>query len=699
MEAARRHEAGVRCLLDGQPLAALPHLEFAAAAAPEQALYHCNLGEARRRAGDAAGAVASLELALRLKPDYPIARYNLGCALLARGSPQEALRELRPLARQHPDQASYHCACGDALRELGQFRRAIRCYRQALKKDANHALAHANLGALQLQRGGAKRALEHCRRAVELAGGDYRTHLNLGLCLVETEELDEAMSVFARAHELAPESVELNVCIGDVWRSVGEVPEAGFWYGKALALDPNSPRAKSGQALLQLELGDSESAVATLRELAAAQPGDYRLLLNLSQAQWDDGETGDAIATLRAALALQPESAVLHARIGTILASAGKIDEAVQAHEAALRHNPKCVAAMAGLATTLRARLDPALAEKMDLLAASPRLRDGARASLHSGLAAWHDARGETSRAILHAQRANENQWRFKSRHGWEYDPAEHERQVRSLMDTFTPEFFARTAGLGSGDTTPVFIVGMPRSGTTLTEQILASHPQVCGIGERNLAAAALGRLQRLTGQADSRGALAHATGPQLRKIAERYLEQLQRLKQRAGKPDARFVVDKMPDNYLHVGWILTLFPRATVIHARRDLRDVALSCWMTQFGQVRWACDMQHIAGRVRDHLRIMAHWQRVLPGRIVTSDYESLVAEQEPQTRRLLQALDLPWDGACLEFHKTDRIVRTASVSQVRNPIYRSSVARWKPYEAELAPVIDVMREAGLA
>lgn len=682
-------------MLGGQPQAALPHLEFAARSEPERALYHCNLGEARRRAGDADGAVQALEQALRLQPDYPLARYNLGCARLGQGSAKEALREFRALARAYPLDAKYRCASGDALREAGRFQRAIASYRRALKLQPDLPLAHANLGALLLQRGRAEKALEHCRRAVELAEGDYRTHLNLGRCLVETEALDEAMTAYARAHELAPESVDLSCSIGDVWRGVGEVNEANFWYAKALALDPASPHARAGVALLKLEVGDTEGAVVDLRELAAAQPDDFRLLLDLSQAQWDDGDTEEAIATLRRALALQPESAMLHARIGGVLASAGKVDDAGRAYEAALRLNPDCVPALSGLAMARRARLEPALAQRLAQLVTDARLRDGARSMLHGGLAAWHDARGETERAIIHGRQANECQWRFKARRGWEYEPAEHERQVRALIDGFTPEFLARRAGLGADDPTPVFVVGMPRSGTTLTEQILASHPQVLGIGERNFANASLNRLQQLTGEADPVAAITRATPGQVQALARRYLAELAHLKRKMGKPEARFVVDKMPDNYLHVGWILTLFPKATVIHAQRDLRDVALSCWLTQFGQIRWACDMGHIALRIREHLRLMAHWHRALPGRLQTSAYETLVADQEPQTRRLLGMLGLPWDPACLEFHKTERIVRTASVSQVRNPMYRSSVARWKPYQSELAPVIEVLQQ----
>jgi tetratricopeptide (TPR) repeat protein len=683
-------------LLGGRPQAALPHLEFAARSEPERALYHCNLGEARRRAGDAAGAVEALERALRLQPDYPLARYNLGCALLARGSAKDALREFRALVRADPLDARYRCARGDALREMGRFRRAAASYRRALKLEPKLPAAHSNLGALLLQRGRAEKGLEHCRRAVELAESDYRTHLNLGRCLVETEALDEAMTAYARAHELAPESVELNCSIGDVWRGVGEVNEANFWYSKALALDPASPQARAGVALLKLEVGDTEGAVADLRELAAAQPDDYRLLLELSQAHWDDGDTEEAIATLRRAVALQPESAMLHARIGGVLASAGKVEEAGKAYETALRLNPNCVPALSGLAMARRAQLDPALVERLAHLVTVTRLRDGAKSMLHGGLATWHDARGETERAILHGRQANECQWRFKTRRGWEYEPAEHERQVSALIHGFTTEFLTRTADLGSDDPTPVFVVGMPRSGTTLTEQILASHPQVVGIGERNLANASLHRLQQHTGETDPAAAIARATPQQVQALARRYLAELGHLKRKVGKPDARFVVDKMPDNYLHVGWILTLFPKATVIYARRDLRDVALSCWLTQFGQIRWACDMGHIASRIREHLRLMAHWQRVLGDRLQVSDYESLVADQEPQTRRLLGMLGLPWDPACLEFHKTERIVRTASVSQVRNPMYRSSVARWKPYQSELAPVIEVLEQA---
>ena len=685
-------------LTRGQPQEALPHLEYAVSARPGHAPYMCTLGEARRRLGNHAGAIALFEQALRLQPAYAVARYNLGCALLGDGEPRKAAAEFERLLAVEPGNARYLLAFADALREGGRFARALRYYRRALEGDPDSAAANSNLGALLLHMGRAQEAIELCRRGVELAPDDFRTHFNLGRCLVETEQLDEAMSAYARAHELSPESVELNVSIGDVWRGVGEPAEAAFWYAKALQLDPAAPRARAGQAMLRLDAGDTEGAVATLRELAGAQPYNVRLLLDLSQAQWEDGSSEDAIVTLESALEYQPESANLHARIGAILASAGKVDEAVRRHRTALDHDPNSVAALSGLAVTQRGKMEPELVERMRGLLSSPRLRDGARASLHSGLAAWHDARRESADAITHGREANRCQWAFRTRRGWEYDPAEYAREIQDLIDAYTPERFAQLAEFGLPDVTPVFIVGMPRSGTTLTEQILASHPQVLGIGERGFAAQAFQRLRQLTNQAAASAVLDQARPEHVRQIARRYLEQLEALKRKLGKPEARYVVDKMPENYAHAGWIRVLFPNARIVYARRDLRDVALSCWLTQFGQIRWACDMGHISERIREHLKVMGHWRRVLPGGLLENDYESLVADQEPQTRRLLEWLDLPWNPACLQFHKTERIVRTASVSQVRNPMYRSSVARWKPYAGELAPVIEVLRQAGL-
>jgi hypothetical protein len=162
-------------------------------------------------------------------------------------------------------------------------------------------------------------------------------------------------------------------------------------------------------------------------------------------------------------------------------------------------------------------------------------------------------------------------------------------------------------------------------------------------------------------------------------------------MKDKAGLPDAERVVDKMPDNYSLLGWILTLFPNAKIIHCRRDPRDVALSCWMTQFGAIRWASHKEHLVHRIAQYQRLMAHWREVIPGKFIELDYEHLVANQEAESRRLIDGLGMEWEPECLSFYDSDRLVRTASITQVRQPIYNRSVAKWERYAPYLSDLFD--------
>jgi len=223
----------------------------------------------------------------------------------------------------------------------------------------------------------------------------------------------------------------------------------------------------------------------------------------------------------------------------------------------------------------------------------------------------------------------------------------------------------------------------MPRSGTTLVEQILASHPKVIGAGERWFGAQGLKRLPPELGlDADPLCCFDRVTSAAIKKCADWHLEQLRKVDGGA----ALRVVDKMPYNAAILGWLAALFPHARFIHCRRDLRDVALSCWMTNFLKIRWANDFDHIAHRIACHLQIMDHWRHVLPTPIFEVDYERLIESQEGESRRLIAWLGLDWDPSCLEFHRTKRSVQTASVLQVRQPIYSRSAGRWRQYEPYL-------------
>jgi hypothetical protein len=234
-----------------------------------------------------------------------------------------------------------------------------------------------------------------------------------------------------------------------------------------------------------------------------------------------------------------------------------------------------------------------------------------------------------------------------------------------------------------------VFVFGMPRSGTTLVEQVLASHTRVHGAGELRLARQIFDAIGGVVGRNDGPlRSLSALDAKAVRELGRRHQASLHEIIRQTfpgSTPDR--IVDKMPDNYLYLGLLAIVFPRATWIHVRRDPRDVALSCWMTNFRTIRWANHPDHLANRIREHERVTTHWRDVLPLPVHEVIYEHLVDDFEHEARRLVTACGLAWEPACLRFHQTSRPIRTASVTQVRQPLYRRAMARWRQYETALS------------
>ena len=268
-------------------------------------------------------------------------------------------------------------------------------------------------------------------------------------------------------------------------------------------------------------------------------------------------------------------------------------------------------------------------------------LTDAQRSLLHFGLAQVLDARGDYTEAAEHLERGNDLRLSELRKRGREYDQQEYESLVTRMIAACTPDLFERVCGFGLESELPVFVVGLPRSGTTLIEQILASHSQVFGAGEIHLASDTMAALGGEGG--DSIEGLRQLDRETAQRLASRHLERL-----RALNPTALRIVDKMPDNYLLLGLLASLFPRAKFIHCRRDLRDVAVSCWMTHFQEIRWANDQQHIASRFHEYRRIMEHWRKVLPVPLLEVDYEETVADLEGVARKLVAWCGLEWEPA---------------------------------------------------
>jgi tetratricopeptide (TPR) repeat protein len=673
------HLLGVVAHQQGDHARAVLLIGSAVSGDPNNAIYHANLAEAYRMLGQFDQAVASCRVALRLRPHYPEVANNLGLALLGQGKTNEAIGQLAEALRLKPDFAMACNNLGNALRQCGDLQEAEAHFRSAVAMDPGLAEAHSNLGQLLLERHRPHESLESLRVAVRLRPDLAEAHNNLGNALREAGCLAEARQCYGEALRLKPELAMTYNNIGQALHEENALDQALTWYERALQIDPDSARFRCNLASLLAEGEKYDEATVQYRLALRLDPAYAEAHCGLGGVRHEQGDLEQAQDHYRQALRCKPDLPAAHAALGQVREELGDMVEAESCWRTALRHDPRHTAAHAQLATMLRHKLPDEDLAALCQLRSDPDLSDARRSALQFGLAQVYDARGGYNEAAELLQQANLLAGAVARKRGQEYDPAAHSRFVDRMLAGTTSAFFERVSGFGLDSERPIFIIGLPRSGTTLTEQILASHSQVFGAGELRLARDEFeGLASRDSAAVDALAGLDQATA---RRLAERHLDRLQEL-----NGDRQRVVDKMPDNYLYLGLLAVLFPRAKFIHCRRDLRDNAVSCWMTNFRAIRWANDPEHIVSRFHEYQRLMQHWREVLPVQLLDVVYEETVADVEGTARRLVQWCGLEWEPACLKFHTGTRPVRTASVAQVRQPIYRRSVARWMHYEEPL-------------
>ncbi len=552
-----------------------------------------------------------------------------------------------------PGVADYRSDLARAYRLLGQFDRAVQTHIEAhrLKPDSPEILC------------------------------------NLGALLVEAGQLDAAIATLRKAIELNPNFAEGHNNLGNALRLQGNTSAALEHYRISVRLNPNSANAQANLGQLLLDRGEPDQALTHCQEAVRLRPGLVEARVNLGNVFHALGRLEEAEACLREAIRLRPDSPAAHAGLGGILEQLEEPEQSLTIYREALRLDPRHAGVLARLATRLRDKLPEDEQAAIEGLLATPALTSDRRVPLLYGLAHVFDAREEFDRAASLTIEANARQQEEFERRGLGYDPSRHSKFVDQLIESFSSSFFDRVRGWGLSSERPVLIVGLPRSGTSLVEQILASHPRVFGAGELRLAGQAFQAIPEAAGRAPTLSECVQRldrTG--IQRLAQHYLDGLAALNSDAGR-----IVDKMPENTLYLGLIAAMFPNAKLIHCRRDPRDLALSCFMTNFGQLRWACDPDHIASRIAESNRLMDHWRGVLPIPILEIRYEDVVDDLEAKSRELVAWCGLDWDPNCLDFHKTRRTVRTASVLQVRQPIYRGSIGRWKNYEKSLAPLFE--------
>jgi tetratricopeptide (TPR) repeat protein len=593
-------------------------------------------------------------------------------------------------APQHPD--ALHLL-GTLAHQVGNHEAAIDLIRQALAVHGPNAIWQSNLSAVFLASGRLDEAEAHSREALKLETTLSNAHYNLAVALLHKGRLDEAERAFRTTLRLEPRHVDARYYLASILHRQRKLTEAVAVLSEAIRLAPGHLLARMGLAEALRDLGQSAAAEPHYRAAVSLSPDYGPAHYGLGLVLRDQGRIREAFDCFGEVLRLQPQHTDARTNLGLLLLSQGRIDEARASFQSVLRLDPNHAWALSGLSRLAAAGhycFSDAELGQLETLASQSDRPNKERSGLYFTLARVREQAGAYDQAFAHCRQANERLKDYLRARGATYDPAEHSRLVDGLIAVFTPEYFERVRSFGVDSDVPIFVVGMPRSGTTLAEQVLASHPRVCGVGElHDIGQIVIHLAERLGGPENYPSSLARLEPAPARTLAEEYLC---RLRQHCG--EAVRVVDKMPLNYQHLGVIAVLFPRARVVHCRRDPIDTCVSCYFQDFVHpLPFGPELAHLGHHYREYERLMAHYTRVLPLPLFELHYEVLTANQEEVSRRLLDFCGLDWDDRCLRFHETARTVNTSNALQVRQPLYRSSVGRWKRYQAHLAPLLEAL------
>ena len=610
------------------------------------------LGVLHQQTGDAEGAIPLLQSAVDARPDDASFHYNLAEALRAAGQYPAAAASYRATIARAPAAADAHFGLGNALFEMGQLAEAEAAYRRAIQLSPNDAEAHNNLGNVLLASKKPEEAAKSYRAALSAEPGYADAHGNLGRVLLELKRPKEAVASLRRALEADPADAELNLMLGRAYGRAFLWSDAEQHLRSALAVKPGDTQALDALANVLLETNRADAAKACYREILDAAPDNAGALAGVGSCELQLGEFPAATRSFRSALDMN--GALLPALLGLV----GARQDLSESE----------------LATLKAVAQDESAAE------------DDKRSACFA-VAEVLDRRGAYDEAFGYFRMANQIAKRDSR-----FDRRQWAGFVNTLTRRFSRDFFAARRKLASDSDVPVFIVGMPRSGTTLVEQIVASHPDAAGAGE-------LYEIQHMAqGLADNNATgrpypdCLETLGPgQTAAMAETYMNRL-----RAVSATARRVTDKMPGNFIHIGMIALLFPRAHVVHCQRDPMDTCVSCYCQNFRALEFTSDLVDLGEYYRGYIRLMEHWREVAPLSILDVRYEEIVADPAAQARRIIDFLGLEWDERCLRFHETKRQIRTASVWQVRQPVYTSAIGRWRRYERHLTALKDLVTEA---
>jgi tetratricopeptide (TPR) repeat protein len=603
-----------------------------------------------QRAGDVARAERLFLEVMRREPDNVHALNLMGMLCVNASRPAEAVEYLLRALAVHTEDAETHANIALAYKDLGRLPQAVRHFRESIRLDPGSPVVHNNLGNVLRLLERPDEAVQYYETALLLQPGFAECWSNLAAALNESTRHEPALSAVTRALQLDPGLAQAWNNKGDILLSQARYPEALDCYRKAAELSPKYCAA----------------------------------LINMARAQRDMNEPEEALATLSKVLDIEPRNPQAHHVMGVLREQMGDRDGAAECFREAIRVTPEMTIAHYNLAQIRGRRgTDEEYAAMLSLWERDD-LAPSSRMYLAYGLSRACEQRGEHDRSFAYLAEGN----RIKAA-ARPYDDADTARYMDSIVAASEATISRLGRSAGHADPRPLFVLGMPRSGTSLTEQILASHSQVAGAGELSYAYDMVHRIRKMTGEVFP-GNMQRLSAEQLRELGEYYMS-----RHAATDLQSRYVVDKTPLNFQYIGILALALPQARFIHCYRDPVANCYAIHRMPFDERQtYAHDLAALGRYYTRYWNLMQRWKELFPGRILDVRYEDTVADIEVQSRRMLDFLGLPFEEAVLHYYATERLVKTPSASQVREPIYADSVAAWKKYEKYLGPLIENLR-----
>ncbi len=609
---------------------------------------HYLLGVAYEKTGRKTEAADQYLQALDVQPNLEVAHARLAQLLLSMERLQEAFVHASVCTRLAPSSPTHHTRLASVLQALQHWEEASAHYQQAL-------------------------ALDPTLRNVRQKLGDIALLLNQGM---------QAAQLYRAEQAAWPASRGLHRRIGVAYQSVDQREAAIHHYQRALAEDPRDAAVHNNLGLLFRAQHRYPQAKAHLEKAIQIDENNAQALLHMGNILQEHPpiQTEKAVQCYRKAIAQQPGFSEAHNNLASTLLTQGKREEALQSYRTAIQHNPRFFAAYRQLAIQTKHKTYSPIIQRMETLFHEPSLGALDRMQLAFGLGKAFDDLSQHERAFSYFHTANQLQ-----RRQFQYEHRKVERHFETIAQSFDPSFFRALPARTPPASTPIFIVGMMRSGTTLTEQILSSHPAVHGAGEVHI----LPRLIASFGEKASPRTLASLTATEYSNLGERYWKALQPY-----NPRKSILTDKLPSNFMRIGLIHAMLPHAKIIHCERSSMDTCWSIYRHFFTDpYPYASNLEELGAFYTLYQQLMRHWTTSLPGFVYTLRYGSLIHSPEEEIRKLLRFCGLPWSESCLHPHRSNRVVRTPSLFQVREPIHQRSVNRWQPYRRWLAPLLAAL------